>query len=377
MKLVWKLFFSYLLVVLVGAGVIVLSTAYTAPTEFTHQMMNNNAMGMGQGHRQRTGQTRLIEELDAQFRQSVNTALVRSSLFASLIAVGMSFLISQRITRPIRLLNQASHQIASGSYTTPIAPSSNDELGELTTSFNQMATTLAQTETMRQQLLADVTHELKTPLASLNAYLEGLQDRVLAETPETYQQMQQEVRRLQRLVQDLQQLSRAEAGQLHLKQDTCEATQLLNAAVEWLSPQFEEKNIALTTHFPPSPAYFAGDADRMSQVILNLLSNALHYTPSGGQVHLNLTPQDSLLHFSVQDTGIGLTPEALSLIFMRFYRVDKSRSRESGGSGLGLTIAKHLVEAHGGKIWAESDGLNRGSTFHFTLPIRQENFSKT
>lgn len=374
MTLAWKLFFSYLIVVMVGAGVVIISTAYTAPAEFSHQMHAAGMRRHGQG-RMEAGQDLLIDELNADFRKSLNTALFRSTGTAAVAAVVISFLVSRRITKPIRQLSRASQRIVAGSYTEVLTPHSQDELGQLVRSFNQMAANLSQTETMRQHLLADVTHELKTPLASINAYLEGLQDGVLPSDAETFQQIQQEVQRLQRLIQDLQQLSRAEAGQLHLKQETCDAVAITESVVEWLRPQYEEKAIALNTYLPKKPIYFQGDSDRISQVILNLLSNALQYTPSQGTVTVQLTSEKQYLHFAFQDTGIGLSSEMLPFIFMRFYRVDKSRSRESGGSGIGLTIAKYIVEAHGGQIWAESAGLNKGSTFHFT--VRQQNFSKT
>ena len=368
MKLAWKLFFSYLFVVFVGAGIIVVSTAYGAPVEFSRQV--EHMQGMGNQHQRGMGTMLqdLESELNASVTRSVNAALLRSTLIASLAALGVSFFVSQRITRPIRQLSAASQRIAAGHYHETLLHRSDDELGELTHTFNQMASSLAQTEKLRQQLIADVTHELKTPLASITAYMEGLQDGVLQPDDETFGQIHREAHRLQRLVQDLQNLSRAEAGQLQIKLERCDLVEIARSALDWLRPQFQEKNITLIAELPDQPLHFRGDHDRISQVLLNLLSNALHYTPCEGRVTLSLMTDKGHIQFTVQDNGIGLTPEATTLIFQRFYRVDPSRARESGGSGIGLTIARHLVEAHQGKIWAESSGENQGSTFFVELP---------
>jgi histidine kinase len=222
---------------------------------------------------------------------------------------------------------------------------------------------------MRQQLIGDVSHELKTPLASIKGYMEGLQDGVIAPTSETFQLVHRETDRLQRLVSDLQELSRAEAAQLPMDFQLCNAVDLVNAAVAALRPQYGDKAIRLETDLPPDSLVVRADVDRIRQVLVNLLGNALQYTPSGGRVFLQLRREDSMAHYSIQDSGVGLNSVDLERIFLRFYRVDKSRSRASGGSGIGLTIARHIVEMHHGRIWAESAGPDHGSTFHFILPL--------
>jgi signal transduction histidine kinase len=232
-----------------------------------------------------------------------------------------------------------------------------------------MAAALAATETLRQQLMADVSHELKTPLASIKGYMEGLQDGVIPPTPETFQLVHREADRLQRLVSDLQELSRAEAAQLHMALQPCNPADLVNLAVATLRPQFEDKGIALEIEMPSQTPPVRADLDRIRQVLINLLGNALQYTLPGGRVIVRATQVGSAIRFSVEDTGIGLDAADLERIFQRFYRVDKSRSRVSGGSGIGLTIARYIVETHGEHIWAESAGPGQGSTFHFTLPL--------
>jgi histidine kinase len=193
---------------------------------------------------------------------------------------------------------------------------------------------------------------------------------VLPASDETYSQIYREADRLQRLVDDLQELSRVEAGayELHTKRTT--AKSLVDAAINRLERQFQEKGIKLTARLSPNLPPINVDEDRIGQVLLNLLGNALQYTPAGGQVDIRVASQPGQVQFGISDTGIGIPPEHLPHIFTRFYRVDQSRSRQGGGSGIGLTIAKHLVEAHGGRIWGESPGAGKGSAFTFTLPVR-------
>lgn len=363
-----KLFISYLFVVFVGLMVLTVSTAFVAPANFSHQMQG---MGMGRGAGGMMGQRmQLLDvELAASFRQAVNTALLWAGIGATVTAVVASWFVSQQIVNPIRVLVTLSQRIAGGHYEERLMIASQDELGELIHSFNQMADALAETETQRRQLLADVTHELKTPLASIKGYMEGLQDGVILPTPETFQQVHREADRLQRLVQDLQALSRFEAGQMTIHPQRVNVRQMVETLLNRMQPQFDEKHITLSAEIPDALPTVYADPDRAEQVLTNLLGNALQYTPEGGYVTVMVTPHDHHLQIAVHDTGIGLNPNDLERIFTRFYRVDKSRSRASGGSGIGLTIARYLVEAQGGTIWAESSGLGQGSTFYFTLPV--------
>jgi histidine kinase len=318
----------------------------------------------------------LNAELETNFRESVNTALLWAGGAAVLASIGVSWLVSQQIVTPVRALVTLSKRIASGHYTERLETRSHDEVSELIRSFNQMASALADSEAMRQQLIADVAHELKTPLAGIKGYMEGLEDGVIPATTETFQSIHREASRLQRLVQDLQELSRAEAGQVKLELQPIDPHHLIETTVEHIRPQFAEKGITLCLELPDTLPSICGDPDRAGQVLMNLLGNALQYTPADGKASVSAARQGNLVRFSVSDTGVGLAAEDRERIFQRFYRVDKSRSRASGGSGIGLTIARYLVEAQGGDIWAESEGVGLGSTFCFTLPIA-ENFTKT
>jgi histidine kinase len=232
-----------------------------------------------------------------------------------------------------------------------------------------MAEKLEQVESIRRRLIGDVAHELRTPLTAIKGSAEGLMDGILPATDETYQQIHAEAERLSRLVDDLQELSRVEARAYQLDLRDLDASTILKTVTRRLQYQFDEKRVALTTSLPLHPILLHADEDRIVQVLTNLTGNALQYTPTGGEVTIFAEATGNEARFSVKDTGLGIPAEHLAHIFDRFYRVDKSRSRARGGSGIGLTIAKHLVEAHGGKIWAESEGEGRGSTFVFTVPL--------
>lgn len=228
---------------------------------------------------------------------------------------------------------------------------------------------------MRRNLIADVAHELRTPLSSIKGYMEGLIDKVLPAEADTYQQVYEEADRLQRLVTNLHELSCVEAGAFELNYKSMAITDLIERIALRLRPQFDEKGITLDLDLTRNLPDIRIDEDRISQVLVNLIGNALQYTPPGGKVTVTTQHahnvgevQDHLL-VTVSDTGLGISPEQLPHLFTRFYRVDKSRSRVGGGSGIGLTIARHLVEAHGGRIWAESQGKGWGSSFGFSLPV--------
>lgn len=367
MKLSRKLFLSYLLVVLVGLLVLVISTAYVAPITFAEQMGHMGAGGQQHGMMQER-LSDINTQVEATFRAAINDALLRAGIAAIVAAVLVSWFVSQQIVHPLQALVKLSQRIAGGHYQERLEATSHDELADLVHSFNQMAEALDHTEGLRQELMADVTHELKTPLTSIKGYMEGLQDGVIPANAETFQLIHREASRLQRLVQDLQELSRVEAGQVPIHMQKSDPCKMVEAAVERMRPQFVEKEIALIVELPISLPPVEADPDRISQVLINLLGNALQNTPTGGHVEINTAYKNNQLEFAVHDSGIGLAPENLERIFQRFYRVDKSRSRSSGGSGIGLTICRYLVEAHHGQIWAESPGLGQGSTFRFTLP---------
>jgi histidine kinase len=317
----------------------------------------------------------LDADLFTNFRAAVNEALTIAALAAVVAAVVVSIFVSRQVVTPIREMMIASQYIAAGHYdervTVPgdLSKDELDELSQLALSFNQMAEKLEQVETMRRQLIGDVSHELRTPLTAIKGSMEGLIDGILPENDETYMGIYREADRLQRLVDDLQELSRVEAGAYDLDIHPVDVQSLAKEVVNRLERQFQEKDVKLEYLVPDDLPHILADKDRIGQVLLNLVGNALQYTPSGGTVQISVAQFDDQIQIAVIDDGIGIPAEHLENLFTRFFRVDKSRSRVGGGSGIGLTIAKYLVEAHGGKIWVESAGSGLGSTVTFSLPI--------
>jgi signal transduction histidine kinase len=316
----------------------------------------------------------LESDLFANFREAINESLTIATVAALVAAIIVSVFVSSRIVAPIRDMMVASRRIAEGHYDERVqlpgglVGAQPDELGELALSFNQMADKLQNTEEMRRQLIGDVTHELRTPLTTIQGSMEGLIDGILSPEDQVFQNVHREAERLQNLVRDLQVLSKAESGALEFDARSVKPKDLIGKACSQLEHQYNEKGVELKNEVSGELSRVMADEDRIGQVLLNLLGNALQYTPSGGQVRISAAERDSYIEFSVEDTGIGIDAEHIPHVFTRFYRIDKSRSRVGGGSGIGLTIAKNLVEASGGRIWAHSPGIGQGSTFSFTLP---------
>jgi two-component system sensor histidine kinase BaeS len=366
-----KLFFSYLVVILVGVVVVTSTAELVVPSAFDrHMAVMSSMMTSMMGGSVQT----LDQSLFTNFRAAVTEAVGVASLAATIMAVITSLFVSRQVVAPVQAMMAASQRIAEGNYAErvhvpgDINKGEQDELGQLALRFNQMAARLERTENMRRQLIGDVTHELRTPLTTIKGSMEGLIDGVLPASDETYTEIYHEADRLQRLVDDLQELSRVEAGAYELHLNPTSLAEVVQATVARLGRQFEEKGVALSTQVPADLPPIKLDSDRIGQVLLNLVGNALQYTPAGGRVHIRAVRMPGEVRVSIADTGIGIPPEHLPHLFTRFYRVDKSRARNRGGSGIGLTIARHLVEAHGGRIWAESQGEGKGSIFTFTLP---------
>ena len=302
----------------------------------------------------------------AAFDDAVRNALVAAGLIALLTSLVVSLALSAAIAGPVSRLAAAAHRIALGHYAERV-PAGEGELGELAGSFNAMTVSLEATEHRRLQLVGDVAHELRTPLSTLDGYLEGLEDGVIAPTPETWQLLRGETARLTRLVDDLQELWRAEARQLPLKLAPVDASAVAREVVARLAPQAEAKQITIETRPLPELTVQA-DRERLDQIVSNYLSNAIRYSPAGSSVTVSGDDRDGTVEIAVRDRGPGLTPEQRAHVFERFYRTDPSRSRALGGSGIGLAIARALAEAMGGEVRAESDGPGRGSTFTVALP---------
>ena len=364
-----KLLLSYLVIILVGVVVLFLASQFILPAAFGRHMAG---MGMMQGMMGNPGEGGSMSQLYNDFRASFNEALFYAALAATAVAILLSLYLSRSVVAPVQAMSLASQRIADGRYEERVQVRGNDELAQLAVRFNRMAEKLSQVETMRRQLIGDVSHELRTPLTAIKGSMEGLIDGVLPATSETFEQIHAEADRLNRLVDDLQELSRVEARAYELDLHLIDVDALMQTVTKRLASQFEANHISLVEKLEPDLTPVLADEGRIIQVLTNLAGNALQYTPENGRVTIGVKQIEHGHQFFVQDTGIGIPPEHLTNIFDRFYRVDKSRSRRAGGgSGIGLTIASAIVEAHGGRIWAESQGEGQGSTFLFTLPIAE------
>lgn len=368
-----KLFLSYLAVVLIVVVTVFVIMSQFAPDFFgasMHSMMDGSGgLGMGMGNQ---GSDAVSANLDTAFRHAVTQGLLLSATLATIAALVLSYIVSRQIANPVGRMLTATRRIGGGHYAERVVVSpanAGDELGHLAESFNDMASALEKTERRRVELVGDVAHELRTPIATLTGYLEGLLDGVVEPSPETWARLHTESLRLGRIVDDLQELSRAEARQIPIRTTRVSPEVIVNAARDWVAAEYAEKGLELQIAPLTGLPDVLADQDRAVQALTNLLTNALRYTPAPGKVDVSVLREGATLAFRVRDTGVGIAPENLPRIFERFYRGEKSRSRALGGSGIGLTITKALVEAMHGFIRAESAGLGKGSVFTFTLPI--------
>ena len=384
--LFWKFFFSYFILILISIIVLSVLIRILLPGVFDrylgnmtmlfarHGMEEAGHMGAGGRGMRMMGWSGLFTDLFAIF----NLILLEATLFAILpsvlLALGLSAVMSRQFVRPLQQMAQAADRVAEGHYEERLpegeTPSDvQDELEQLAVRFNRMTSQLAQVEEMRQQLIGDIAHELRTPLTVIKGSLEGLRDGVLEPDTSTYGRIYRQADRLDRLVNELQELNRIEAGVLELRVVKLDINLLLTDLIQTMQVNFSAKGVDISLQVPNVPLLVQADPDRVEQVMINLLNNALQSTPSGGMVRVKAEKMADKVQISVIDTGIGIAPEHLDKVFARFYRVDGSRSRQVGGSGIGLTVAKKLVEAMGGVIWVESTGIDQGAAFRFTLPL--------
>jgi two-component system OmpR family sensor kinase/two-component system sensor histidine kinase BaeS len=306
--------------------------------------------------------------------QAILSGVTRAVLIAGLVAGAVALLLGglfvRQITQPLAGLAQASQRVATGDLSVRIPVQNPDELGELAETFNRMADSLETQEALRRNLVADIAHELRTPLAGIQGTIEALQDGVFPLTVESLAPIHDEVILINRLVEDLRTLSNADAGKLSLDFVPLSIPDLLERQISLFQYKAAEENTNLQLEIKERLPTIRGDEQRLSQVLTNLIDNALRHTPAGGTICISAAPLAEDLRITVQDNGVGIPSSDLPHVFDRFYRVDRSRNRQTGGSGLGLAIVRQLIEAHGGQIWVESPpaGETRGTAFHLTLP---------
>jgi signal transduction histidine kinase len=276
-------------------------------------------------------------------------------------------MLGRRIVRPIEALTHAARRMEAGDLAQRVDTASRDEIGALAQAFNAMAQRLAHTETLRRHLVNDVAHELRTPLTNIRCQLEAVQDGLLTPGRETLESLHHEVMLLSRLVDDLQDLALAEAGQLRLDRTAVPVAALMATAAASLAPQAAARGVSLTSAPVAADLQVQADPQRLGQVLRNLIVNAITHTPAGGSIAIAAQSAPAQVAISVTDTGTGIAAEHLPHIFERFYRTDRSRTRATGGAGLGLAIVRQLVETQGGRVSVDSV-VDRGSTFTVMLP---------
>jgi len=304
--------------------------------------------------------------------QSANAISLSLALLTALaVAMAVNVYIARRIGRSVASIARAAGDVSGGDYDVRVpSPGLGSEFEALASGFNQMADRLGSVERTRRRLLADLGHEMRTPVATLDAYLEALEDGVATLDTATAEVLRAQTRRLARLSEDIGTVSRAEEGQVRLDLRTVQPATVVSTAVDSVAEAYEAKGVQLVTDIAAELPQVFLDPERMGQVLGNVLDNALRHTPAGGTVTISATASRRAggVALSVADTGEGIPAGHLAHVFERFYRVDTARDRAHGGSGIGLAIAKALVEAHGGQLSATSPGTGQGSTFRILLP---------
>lgn len=357
MSLRWRLFFLYLLPLLAMTLVLLVSLRSVAIRAANAHMADMAQMMPG-----------MVADIQEAIAVGITQAVFIGLGLGVLVAISASFLVSDRLSHTFTRLSRASRVIAAGRYDERIEYAGGDEVGELVGAFNEMAERLEETESLRRELLATISHELRTPLSNIQGYMEGLMDGVVPEDPATYQLVYREAGRLARLVQDVERLSRVEAGVEPPRPTLLPAGPLVSEVIERIWPLFQERGVALEKRESEGSLMVWADEDKLVQVLLSLLDNAVKHTPKSGRVTVTVAegPNTTTL-LRVTDTGVGIPAEDLPHVFERFYRVDKSRSQVGGGTGIGLAVARSLVQQMDGDISASSI-LGEGATFVVMLP---------
>lgn len=319
------------------------------------------------------GRSLAQQRADAAFLTGVTRALVIAGLAVALLATGLGVLLARSISRPLAEMGQAAARIAQGDYAARVPVRGRDEATALAVAFNRMAAGMSSVERLRRELVANVSHDLRTPLTVIRGYLEGLRSGEIADRRSAemaFEAMHTEVARLLHLVSDLRQTAALDSGALLLNRRLITARALATEAIDRVTPLAATKDIHLNSQVPAELPPLNIDAERLGQALFNLLENAARHTPAGGTIEITAQRQAEQMQFIVRDTGDGIAAADLPHIFERFYRADRARNPAEGRAGLGLSIVKSIVEAHGGAVKAESEGMpGKGSAFTISLPL--------
>ncbi|MCB8966446.1 MAG: HAMP domain-containing protein [Ardenticatenaceae bacterium] len=315
--------------------------------------------------------TDLGSDPDLLFLDDVRAGARVAVFIAGMVAIFLGTLIFRQITRPLKNIRLASQSLAAGDLSARVPlVKSHDELGRVADAFNQMAEQLQQQERLRQQMVADVAHELRTPITVMQSNLEAMLDGLLQPEESELRELHDEARRLARMIEDLRLLSLADTGRLSLREEPVNVAEVVDAVVARLTPLAQRHVVTLEADVKHLKLAVLGDADRLQQALGNLIDNAIRHTPQGGRVRVTAVREANTIHVSVADTGSGIPASDLPYIFERFWRGDKSRSRHSGGSGLGLAIVQQIVTLHGGTVRVASPP-GAGAIFTISLPMQK------
>lgn len=339
----------------VASGVLLISTiAFILETHYHFSLYQHQAMDMNS------------PAFDVHFEQALVQSVLWSAILGILLSVLLSLLVAKRITAPLIHMKKVAERMANGELGARTTVKGNDEIADLGGSLNHLAEQLMYQDQLRKTMTSDVAHELRTPLATLKSHMEAMIDGVWMPTPHRLESCYEEIERLRFLVGDLEQLTEMESPHFKLKLHEENVSAIVHRNIEASRTSFDQKGVNL---------FFEGltnveatlDRQRLGQILVNLLTNALKFTPQGGKVTVKVTEEEHAVVIIVSDTGIGMNEDDLRFVFERFYRVEKSRDRKSGGSGIGLTIVKKLVEAHGGTIRMESR-VGEGTSVEIHFP---------
>jgi signal transduction histidine kinase len=350
-RLLWKLLGIIALVLGVVISILWLSIDYLASDYFMRLMKDFNIPS---------------DAVQQMFLSAVHRSFIWASLTALVLALVLCFFLTRRVLEPLSEMTSITRDIASGNYSTRVKISSEDEIGQLATAFNRMAENLERIEHLRKTMVIDAAHELRTPLTNIRGYLEGLSDGVVPPTKETFELLSEETLRLAKLVEDVLELAKADASRGTLRSREINLQELAKSILDLFQPKFASKGIVVEREFPDAEGVVRADPEKLSQVLRNLLQNAWQYTPYGGKLRVCTERLSGSVKMTFVNTGEGIAKEDLPFIFERFYRGEKSRSREHGGPGIGLAIVKELIEAHKGEVGAESSSSD--IRIWFTLP---------
>ncbi|MBP1154665.1 MULTISPECIES: HAMP domain-containing sensor histidine kinase [unclassified Paenibacillus] len=311
------------------------------------------------------GDTAMTSDWGLHLEMAIVESILWTLLGALLLAMVVSTYVARRISAPLIEMKYAAEAMTRGRFTARIAGQSRDELGQLSQAINHLAERLQQQENLRVSMTDNIAHELRTPLTTLKSHMIALKDGIWEPTPERLESCYEEIDRLAGLVNDLQELNELGTPEFGMAFTDVWIDEVLNESIQVMQAAYHEKKVHLAADLAAGVRMKA-DAHRMKQVFVNLLSNALKFTPSSGRVKVELRENANYIEILVADNGIGISPDDLPYIFERFYRADKSRGRETGGSGIGLAIVRTIVEAHSGEVWAESG--DKGSRFQLCFP---------